>query len=116
MRSVFQSVLLALARATNPELAKQVESLIQQNQFLKTENHVLRGRLPDRVIPTPEERRLLMKFGAPLGNAIKGLITIVSASTFFRWLREEKRGKPPGTPGRRKRCGSSPPRRSPDSS
>ena len=80
MRSVFQSVLLALARATNLELANQVESLIQQNQFLKTENQVLRGRLSDRVIPTPDERRLLMKFGAPLGNAIKDLITIVGHS------------------------------------
>lgn len=61
MQSIFQSALLAIARATNPVLAAQVESLIQQNQFLKTENRVFRGRLPDRIIPTPEERKLLLK-------------------------------------------------------
>jgi hypothetical protein len=83
MKRVFQSALLALARATYPLLVKQVESLLEQNQFLLAENQMMRGRLPDRIIPTPSERRLLMKLGAPLGAVIKDVITIVTATTFY---------------------------------
>lgn len=76
---------------------------MRQNQFLKVENEVLRDRLPEHIIVTPKERRRLIRFGKPLGSAIKDVITIVSPATFLRWLREAKSGKKPGTPGRRKR-------------
>ena len=35
-----------------------------------------------------------MKFGKLIGRAIEELITIVSPSTFYRWVRDEKKGKP----------------------
>lgn len=77
-----------------PRTADQVEALIQQNLFLNTENKVLRGRLPDRIIPTPEERKVLLKFGAPLGNAIKDLITIVTGRAGSQWRRGDARFPP----------------------
>src|SRR5258708_15855843 len=82
MKTLFHGFLLLLARATDRELAKFL-------QFLKVENKVLRDRLPERISVTPQERRLLLKYGKPLGSAIKELITIVSARTFSRWLMAE---------------------------
>jgi putative transposase len=90
MRERLRSLLLLLAGATEKELAAQV-------QFLKEENAILRGKLPARITVTPQERRRLLKFGKPLGQAIKALISIVSPRTFARWLQADKpgRAKPP---------------------
>lgn len=93
MRVLYQSFLLLIARATHKELAKYIE-------FLKAENRILRDRLPKRIAVTPRERRTLIKFGKPIGAAIRGLITIVSPRTFLRWLHDDseppkvKRRKP----------------------
>ena len=35
-----------------------------------------------------------MKYGKVIGRAIEELITIVSPATFYRWVREEKNGRP----------------------
>ncbi|MGD9856398.1 MAG: hypothetical protein AB7U20_15745 [Planctomycetaceae bacterium] len=51
---------------------------------LKTENEILRSKLPKRITVTPDERRKLVRAGKKLGTAIKGLITIVSPRTFAR--------------------------------
>jgi putative transposase len=40
------------------------------------------------------ERERLLKFGKVIGRAIEELMTIVSPSTFYRWVRNEKKGKP----------------------
>lgn len=87
-----------LADSTHRDLARQI-------QFLKAENEILRARLPKRVTVTPAERRRLIRFGKPLGAAIKHVITIVSPRTFARCLsdlrtnrRLARRGRPPLMP------------------
>jgi putative transposase len=97
---LFQSLLVLIATATDRELARTV-------QFLKAENRILRDRLPKRIQVTPKEKRRLLKFGKPLGGAIKQMMSIVSPRTFLRWVNEEKRAssgvapkakRPPGRP------------------
>ena len=84
MSKFLHPLLLLIATATEKELAKHV-------QFLKEENKILRSKLPKRIAVTPKERRRLLKFGEPLGAAIKELMTIVSPRTFARWASGEKR-------------------------
>jgi len=96
MAKIFHPLLMMLAGCTEKELARQV-------QYLKEENRILRSKLPKRITVTPEERRSLLKFGKPVGTAIKELITIVTPRTFARWASGEKEGskkteKKPGRP------------------
>jgi putative transposase len=79
MPRVLRPLLLLIARLADRELAAVV-------QYLKAENDVLRSKLPKVVKVTPQERQRLVKFGRPLGSAIRHLITIVSPRTFTRWL------------------------------
>jgi putative transposase len=90
-----QPLLLLLARLTDRQLAAVV-------QYLKTENEILRARLPKRITVTPREKQRLLKFGRPLGAAIKDLVSIVTPRTFLRWLN-----------GDRPRTGTARPRRPP---
>ena len=93
MSQLFQPLLFLLARSTADDLQKQVE-------FLKTENEMLRKRVPKKyIILEPAERAKLLKLGKELGPAIRHLITIVSYSTFRRWVRKEE-GKGPTRKGR----------------
>ena len=64
MRAAVNALLLLLAQATDRALVRHV-------QFLKVENQVLRSKLPRVVRVTPQERRRLVKFGTPLGPAIR---------------------------------------------
>jgi len=50
MRSIVQSFLLLIARATDRELARYLE-------FLRAENRILRARLPTKIMVTPRERQ-----------------------------------------------------------
>ena len=84
-RRLFNPFLLLLARLTDPELARAV-------QFLKTENAMLRSRLPKRVNLTPKERDRLFRLGEPLGVALRELVSIVTYRTFLRW-KVDRRGK-----------------------
>jgi putative transposase len=70
MKKPFQRLLISLASSTDRELARQV-------RYLKEENKVLRSKLPKRNTVTPEEKHRLVKFGKPVGKAIKELVTIV---------------------------------------
>ena len=81
MPHAVHALFLLLARATDRELARQV-------QFLKVENRILRDKLPERITIRRAERSRLLKFGRPLGAAIDVLITIVVPGTFARWIRE----------------------------
>jgi putative transposase len=63
---LFRSLLTLLATATDRALARQV-------QYLKAENDILRSKLPKRLTVTAQERQRLLKFGRPLGKAIKSL-------------------------------------------
>src|SRR6185437_4303183 len=82
VKTLFPSFFLMLANATDRELARQV-------QYLKTENRILRDKLPKRLTVTVQERQRLLKFGKPLGKALRDLIIIVSPRTFARWLNGE---------------------------
>jgi putative transposase len=96
MASLYRSLLLVIACATQKDLARQI-------RYLKVENDILRGKLPARITITSSERQRLLKFGAKLGKAIRQLVTIVTPDTFLRWLREEKRGRQrPARRGRRR--------------
>ena len=79
-----KSFLIMLATATDRQLAQHV-------QYLKTENRILRKRLGKKVMVTPQERRLLLKFGKPIRKAIKELISIVTPRTFLEWINNEKK-------------------------
>jgi putative transposase len=81
MPAPFQAVLTPIATATDRELARQL-------QYLRAENRILRDRLPKSLVVTARERQRLLRFGRPLGTAIKDLITIVTPRTFARWVRE----------------------------
>ncbi|XHR30599.1 MAG: hypothetical protein ACFUZC_08550 [Chthoniobacteraceae bacterium] len=78
--------------------------LLREISYLNAENQILRSRLPKQIQTTPAERSLLVRLGAPLGNAIQELLSAVNYKTFLRWVREEKSGKmraqKPRHPGR----------------
>ena len=86
MAKIFHPLLALIASATDRELAKYVE-------YLKAENQILRARIPGQIHTTAGERQKLIKLGKGIGRAIEELITIVTPTTFFRWLRDEKGSK-----------------------
>lgn len=96
MRNIYRSLLLILAGATQRELARYV-------RYLKTENEILRSKLPARIVVTPRERNRLIRFAAKLGRGLNELVTIVHPDTLRRWIREERKGRmpPPTKRGRR---------------
>jgi putative transposase len=87
VRTLYTAMMVLLAKATDRELARMVS-------YLKEENRILRARLPEHINTTPRERERLLRFGRNLGKAIYSVVTIVSPSTFLRWLREERKAKP----------------------
>ena len=80
MASIIHPLLTLLASLTRQELAQQVT-------YLKAENRILRSKLPDRIQLSNQERRSLVKQGRKLGARIKDLISIVTYSTFRKWVR-----------------------------
>ena len=80
MAAIVHPLLTLLASLTRQELAQQVT-------YLKTENAILRSKLPDRITLNNQERHRLVRHGKKLGPRIKDLISIVSYSTFRRWIR-----------------------------
>ncbi|MFH1777462.1 MAG: helix-turn-helix domain-containing protein [Candidatus Omnitrophota bacterium] len=90
---------MLLGNVVRSDLKRQIE-------FLRVENQILRIRCPKRIIATASERRKLIKFGLPLNGSIKKTISIVSYSTFRRWVNgypdnqitAKKAGRPRTTP------------------
>ena len=83
------------------------QELLALVQFLKTENRMLRQRLPKCIFATAIERRRLLRFGSVLRwSVIQQSISIVTPRTFARWARTakhdlpeyHKRGKKVGRP------------------
>ena len=62
-------------------------NLMRQIDYLKVENKIMRSKLGKRVYCTPEEKRRLVKFAKPLGPSIRYFISIVSYSTFRKWIK-----------------------------
>jgi putative transposase len=93
MASIIHPLLALLASLSRQELARQVT-------YLRAENQILRSKLPDRITLSNQERRKLVRHGKKLGARIKEVISIVSYSTFRRWVRqmegEESAAKPSG--------------------
>ncbi|WP_168566047.1 integrase core domain-containing protein [Crateriforma spongiae] len=100
MAAIVHPLLALLASLTRQELAQQVT-------YLKAENAILRSKLPERITLNNQERRRLVRHGKKLGPRIKDLISIVSYSTFRRWIRnmedgptKRPRSNAEGKPGR----------------
>lgn len=83
MNAILHPIFALLASVTRQELARQVA-------YLKEENRILRARLPQRLVATPQEKRRLLKVGRKLGVQLRDLISIVSYQTFVRWVREKE--------------------------
>ena len=97
---IFHPILFFLANATRQELARQ--ELARQVAYLKTENQILRARLPKKIVTTAEERRRLVKAGRGLGKAIHQLVSIVTPATFLHWLNADAEPKPKKKPTEQK--------------
>ena len=97
---LFQPLLALIASASDSILAQQLS-------YAQAELKIMRARLPKRIVVTPKERAILLKHGRPLGRAIGAIITLVTASTFRRWVREadqrEARGQTASKTGRRRK-------------
>lgn len=96
MNRLFQPLLFFLARCTENDLRKQIE-------FLKTENEMLRKRVPKkRIFLNEGERKRLLKLGTAIGPGVCHLISIVHPRTYRRWLSEKNAGKSKKKMGRPK--------------
>jgi putative transposase len=96
MRPLLQPLLLLFAGANHKDMARQI-------QYLREENRILRGKLPERIMVTAAECNRLIKYGKELGAGLKELISIVSYSTFRRWMRgpaPTRKQRPRGRPGK----------------
>ncbi len=95
MSKLLHPLLTLIASSTESEMAKYVE-------YLKTENRILRARLPKKIDTTEAERAKLLKAGRPLGPRVKELVTIVTPRTFLRWIQADR-----GTGAKKKEHGGS---------
>ncbi len=77
VRAIVHPFLTLLASSSRQDLAVQ-------NRLLRADNKILRSKLPKRIEFTDQDRKTIVKHGMPLGGAIKGLLSIVSCSTFRR--------------------------------
>ncbi len=80
MINIAHPLLTLLASLTRQQLAQQI-------RFLKAENEILQSKLPKRVSLDNRERRTLVKPGKKLDGKIKDVLSIVSYSTFRKWVR-----------------------------
>ena len=87
MNKIYHPLLALIGSAMDNELGKYV-------QYLKHENNILRTRIPGQIHTTYQERQTLLKYGKVIGRAIEELISIVSPTTFYNWVRNENNGKP----------------------
>jgi putative transposase len=93
--NAWQRLLFVFTAATHDELVLQL-------QYSLVERQILRGKLAQRINIEPHEKQRLIRFGKPLGSALKELIAIVSYRTFQRWL------QPPSSTSPTRRIGRPP--------
>jgi hypothetical protein len=64
------------------------EEILLRNEYLATENRILRGQLKGRLRLTDGERRTLAEIGKRLGRqALAEVATLVSPETILAWHR-----------------------------
>jgi putative transposase len=65
------------------------EELLLRNEYLATENRILRNQIEGRVILTDVERQTLAEIGKKLGKqALEDIATIVKPDTILAWHRK----------------------------
>jgi putative transposase len=85
MSRIFHPLLYVLVSASKQELIRRIA-------YLKSENQVLRNRLPKMIRTTPKERRQLVKAAQGLTkDTLRELVGIVSPCTILRWLSQDER-------------------------
>jgi transposase InsO family protein len=67
--------------------------LAKENDFLRQENKILRSKLGKRVPLTETDRRTLVRYGMPLKDRLREVISIVCPETLLAWNRRMKRRK-----------------------
>ncbi len=82
--------------------------LTLQNEYLRTENRILKGKVSGRIRFTDEERRSLMEAALAMGRSLmKEVVSIVKPETILAWQRRleqkkwdysERRRRGPGRP------------------
>lgn len=87
MFNIVHPLLTLLASLSRQELAQHV-------RYLKAENEILRSKLPSRITLDNRERRTLVKHGKMLGGKIKEVMSIISYSTFRKWVRSMEEETP----------------------
>lgn len=87
MNPILHPIFALLASVTRQELARQVA-------YLKEENKILRARLPERPVATPQEKRQLLTFGRKLGVQLRHLISIGSYNLSCAGSEKRKRLTP----------------------
>src|SRR5512141_1089056 len=72
-------------------------------RFLMAQIEILRRKLGgNRVIPSPADRARLLALGQELNHKVAGVIGIVTAQTYCRWVEELREGRTPRQGGRPK--------------
>src|SRR4029453_19376047 len=78
------------------------QELLLRNEYLVTENRILRHQLKGRVRLTDGERKTLAAIGQKLGKqALKEVATIVKPDTILGWHRQLVARKFDGSPQRK---------------
>jgi hypothetical protein len=83
------------ANSTHPLTDKirylvDTESLLI-NDYLITENKILRSKLPARIRLTEKDRRALVKHAMPIKHLLHQVMTVVRPETLLAWNRRMKK-------------------------
>jgi hypothetical protein len=75
------------------------QELLLRNEYLATENRILRSKIKGRLLLTDPERITLARVGKGLGRkALKGLSAIVRPDTILAWHQGRSLGEPRENP------------------
>lgn len=77
-KTLFHPFLVFLAHVVHSQLVEEME-------YLRIENRIMRSKLGRQVRVKREERTQLLRFGKSLGPRLKNIISIVSYATFRNW-------------------------------
>ena len=69
------------------------EDMAKENDSLRQQNRILRGKLGKRVPLTETERRTLVRYGLSIKERLAEVMTIVRPETLLAWTRRMKRQK-----------------------